>query len=96
MSAENYKVVHRENSNWFFIKLGQGKAAYIKYTRTDDTISVDHTYTPEEFRGRGLARRLMLAVIEYAKRNNLRIIPNCSYAQYFFEKNPEFKYLIAQ
>ena len=51
MNPKDYRVVHREKSRWFFIKLGQGKAAYIKYTRFDDIISVDHTYTPEEFRG---------------------------------------------
>ena len=95
MNTEDYEVVHREKSNWFFIKLEKGKAAYIKYTRSNNTISVDHTYTPEEFRGRGLAKKLMLAVIEYAKKNNLKIIPNCSYAQYFFEKYPEFRELVA-
>ena len=96
MKTKDYKVVHREKSRWFFIKLDQGKAAYIKYTRSDNTISVDHTYTPEEFRGQGLAKKLMLAVVEYAKNNKLKIIPNCSYAQYFFQKNPEFKDLIAE
>ena len=92
--SEGYKVVHREKSNWFFIRLDKGKAAYLKYTRLEKTLSVDHTHTPEEYRGKGLAKRLMLAVINYAKRNNLKIIPNCSYAQYFFEKNPEFRDLM--
>jgi len=96
MNPRDYRVVHREKSRWFFIKLGQGKAAYIKYTRFDDIISVDHTYTPEEFRGQGLAKKLMLAVVEYVKSNKLKIIPNCSYAQYFFQKNPEYKDLIAK
>ena len=95
MSTENYEVVHREKSNWFFIKLGRGKAAYIKYTRIGSAISIDHTYTPEEYRGRGIAKRLMLAVIDYAKQNNLKIIPNCSYAQYFFQKHPEYTDLVA-
>ncbi len=89
------QVKHSKTSKWFFIRLGRGKAAYLKYSIRDNVMSLDSTYTPEEFRGRGLARRLVEEAIKYARENGLKIKPVCSYAVYFFKKYPQYSDVLA-
>jgi hypothetical protein len=79
----------------FYIKLPKGKKAYITYKIIDDKLQLISTYTPEEFRGKGLARRLVDYAVEYAANNNLLIEPICSYAVRYFIKNPDKRGLLA-
>jgi len=70
----------------FHVRLAPGKHSYLKYSIEGGDMKILSTYTPEEFRGRGLAAILMEEAIKYAKENNLRIVPVCSYAKYYLEK----------
>lgn len=59
-----------------------------------DTIVIDHTYTDPKLRGQGIAKALVLKVTDYAKDNNLKIIPLCSYARVVMERDEDLKKLI--
>ncbi|WP_414055363.1 GNAT family N-acetyltransferase [Macrococcus equi] len=59
-----------------------------------DTIAIDHTYTDPKLRGQGIAKALVLKVTEYAKENNLKIVPLCSYARIVMERDEQLKSLI--
>lgn len=88
------KVERRGNE--FFIRLGAGKYAYLKYHLDEGRLYIDSTFVPEEYRGGGLAETLTKAVIEHARQNNLKIVPICSYAQRYFEVHTEHKDLLAE
>jgi hypothetical protein len=78
----------------FVIRLGPGKYAYLEYRVKQDALHIDSTFTPEEYRGRGLARKLTEAAIEYARQKSLKIVPNCGYAKYYFEEHPKYRELL--
>ncbi len=50
---------------------------------------IEHTEVNPEFKGQGMGMKILLAVVDYARENNLRIIPICPYAKKMFEKHPE-------
>ena len=50
----------------------------------DNTIVIDHTFVDDSIRGQGIAAKLMLEVIDYAKSNNKKIKATCSYAVKWF------------
>ncbi len=79
----------------FLIRLAPGKYAYIKYHLEVGTMYIDATFTPKEYRGRGLAAELTKAAIEYARENSLKIVPNCSYVKDYFKKHPEYRDILA-
>ena len=85
----------RRTADKFLIRLGPGKYAYLKYHLEGGTMYIDATFTPKEYRGRGLAAELTKAAIEYARENSLKIVPNCSYAKDYFEKHPEYRDILA-
>ncbi len=58
-------------------------------------IAVDHTYVSPSLRGQGIARKLVMLVVEHAKKEGLLIVPLCSYAQMVLEEDPELSALIA-
>lgn len=57
----------------------------------DDRFVVDEVYTDEKLRGRGLAKKLVEQIAEYARERGAKIIPVCPYAKYVMERNRSFK-----
>jgi len=88
--------VVRRAADKFLIRMAPGKYAYLKYHLKWGAMYIDATFTPNEYRGRGLAAELTKAAIEYARENALKIVPNCSYAAGYFEKHPEYRDLLAK
>lgn len=77
----------KQKPGTLFIRLNPGKYAYLKYTIIDNKMNVSSTFTPIEWRRKGLATLLMKSAIDYAKKNQLQLIPACSYARYYIKKN---------
>lgn len=56
---------------------------------------IEHTLVPREFEGRGIAGRLVAALIEDARAEGFRIEPQCSYVAAQFRRHPEWGDLLA-
>jgi predicted GNAT family acetyltransferase len=57
-------------------------------------LSIDHTWVDPKYRGQQLAQQLISAVVDYARAQQLHILPTCSYAQIIMRRNAEFAALI--
>ena len=77
--------------NRIFMNDENGKTiAEVTFPNLDDnTLIIDHTFVDDSLRGQGIAAKLMLEVIKYAKENNKNIKATCSYALKWFEKNKD-------
>lgn len=60
----------------------------------EKVIDVNRTFVDESQRGKGLAEKLVLAVIEIAKKEELKIVPSCSYVENYFNKHEELASLL--
>ncbi len=87
------KVVHNEDGKRFEIREGD-EVARLDYSVSADSISLVHTEVPEAFRGRGYAGLLARAGLEYAKREGLRVVPECSYVRQYIARHPEYAPLV--
>jgi uncharacterized protein len=72
-----------------------GHLCVAEYEQRDREIVFTHTYVPSELRGRGIAEKLVRTALEYARAENLRVIPQCSYVAVFIRRNREFAELTA-
>ncbi|OCW96176.1 GNAT family N-acetyltransferase [Alishewanella sp. HH-ZS] len=64
--------------------LSEGNAsALLDYQLNGQHIDFCHTYVPPEFRGKGLAEKLVRHALSWAKDNGLQIHASCSYVQRF-------------
>ena len=73
----------------------QGQVALLSYTHEGGRVVFDHTYVPEQFRGKGVAASLAWAALNEAREQHWQIIPQCSYVAAFIERHPEFGTLVA-
>jgi len=86
------EVIHDTINSSFVIKVDKA-SSYVSYNLNEGVIEFYTTYTPPQLRGRGLAEKVVRAALEYAKENNFKVIPSCSYVRVFIERNPEYKFL---
>lgn len=66
------------------------QAGKMTYTWAGDSkFIIDHTEVNAEFNGKGVGKKLVIAAVEYARANNLKIIPLCPFAKSVFDKVEE-------
>ncbi len=88
------KVKHDKENNRFVADIEEHKA-YLSYNIINDKIDFSSTFTPPKFRGMGVARIVVEYAFNYARENNLKVIPSCSYVQAFVERNDNYIDLLA-
>ncbi len=87
--------IHHEESETkgaFYIEVNQERVAEITYSKAGTSkIIIDHTGVSDEHRNEGLGKKLVFHVAEFAKQNNLIILPLCPFAKSVFKRYPELK-----
>jgi uncharacterized protein len=89
LSAET-KPLWNESQQRFEISL-DGKTAVAEYRIDGDRMLFTHTEVPVEFRGSGIAERLVLAGFAHAKAKGLKIVPICSYVSHVLKRHQEYQ-----
>lgn len=82
------QILH--NPGLFFIVLDGGKNAFLRYSMEGDVMVIESTYTPERYRSQGLAAKITREALKYAKEQQLKVRPVCSYAARFFRDHQEY------
>ncbi len=77
----------------YFEAVEDGKeAGKMTYTWAGDSkFIIDHTEVNPDFNGKGVGKKLVMATVDYARTNNLKIIPLCPFAKSVFDKVPEIR-----
>ncbi|GAB4288724.1 MAG: GNAT family N-acetyltransferase [Ignavibacteriaceae bacterium] len=92
----NYEIKH-EPENQRFITVIDGKECLIEYSIPEDgIIDFHHTFVPYQLRGRAIAAELVKTALNYARTNNFKVIPSCSYVNRFIERNKEYSKLVKE
>ncbi|WP_130803869.1 GNAT family N-acetyltransferase [Acinetobacter ihumii] len=52
---------------------------------------IDHTDVADAYRGQGVGRKLLDAVVDFARKNQIKVIPLCPYAKSVFDKDPSIR-----
>lgn len=75
----------------YFEAIEEGiEAGKMTYTWAGDSkFIIDHTEVNPDFNGKGVGKKLVMAAVEYARTNNLKIIPLCPFAKSVFDKVEE-------
>jgi len=84
------EVINDKQGSRFVMDV-EGDEVYLLYAEDKETLDLYSTFTPTSLRGQGLAVKVVIAALEYAKENKLRVIPSCWYVKKFLEKHTEFQ-----
>ncbi len=75
--------------SFFILKEGR-KVAEMTYTMPSPSkLIIDHTEVNDELRGQNAGLQLVKAAVDFARKENLSILPLCPFAASVFKKKPE-------
>ncbi len=74
---------------------GSSAVGRLTWVRRDDVFTAEHTLVPPEIGGRGIAGKLVEALIADAQAHGWKIVPECSYVAAAFQRHPEWADLLA-
>ncbi len=82
-------VIINKQSGRMSIKTMHGEAELL-YRIKGKVMVIYHTFTPIEDRGHGIAAELAKEAFAFAKKNALKVKPDCPYIGDFVEKHKEY------
>lgn len=86
----------KKGENMFFIGEDElNPEAYVSYVVDEDgDFVIDSTQVPDQLSGQGLGSALVRMVVEYAKEEDKRIVPECPFARAVMEREEDSKKMI--
>jgi predicted GNAT family acetyltransferase len=73
----------------FSITENDKKIAGMQISIHSNELTVYHTEVAASHEGKGMAKKLLLAMVDYARKNNLRVIALCPYVFAQFGRHPQ-------
>jgi len=93
-TSPQYDVVLNEEKKRFEL-IEDGHMARVNYVMLSPTsIIYTHTVVPVALKGQGIASYLAKHVLDYARENNLNVIPQCPFVRAYIERHPEYDDLV--
>jgi uncharacterized protein len=72
-----------------------GVTAFVTYRLGNGVITLQHTETPVEARGQGIASQLIKGTLDMVRARGLKVIPNCDFVRAYIAKHPEYRDMVA-
>jgi predicted GNAT family acetyltransferase len=94
LNLDDISVTHDEARQQFSLTI-DGQVALIAYRRRPGLLSLDLTEVPRSIQSQGVAAKLTRAALDFARAENLRVVPACSYAVAFIREHAEYQDLVA-
>jgi predicted GNAT family acetyltransferase len=95
---QTIEIEHSEEAGRgaFFVAREGMTLAEMTYSRAaDDLVIIDHTEVNERLRGLGVARKLLDALVAWARSTKTRVMATCPYAKAQFEKDASIRDVLA-
>jgi predicted GNAT family acetyltransferase len=65
------------------------EAGRMTYSDAGSKMIIDHTEVDPQYQGRGVGKQMVMASADYARKNDKKIVPLCSFARGVFDRVPE-------
>ena len=90
-------VVKNTNENRFELVSGS-QVSKLDYRMGDqgERIALVHTEVPDDLSGQGIGSGLVKYALEYARENELTVLPYCPFVAAYIERHPEYADLVAE
>ncbi len=80
------------NKGFFYIDVNDKHEAMMTFVFAgEDKIIINHTEVNAGNEGKGFGKQMVSMAVEYARENNIKIIPLCPFAKSIFDKVAAFR-----
>ena len=94
LNLDDVAVTHNAESHRFEATV-DGLRSCLRYRRFPDRLVLQHTEVPPPLERQGLAAKLTRPALDFARANQLRVVPLCPFALSFLRRNPEYQDLLS-
>jgi predicted GNAT family acetyltransferase len=89
------KQNYNGKKGFFFIEEDNHILAKMTYVWAGtNRIIIDHTEVDEKLKGKNAGKQMLAKAVEFARQNNLKIMPLCPFAKSVFDKVVEYQNLL--
>ncbi len=87
----------REGGSGAFVMLREGRRVgeLLYAARGPGVVAVNHTEVDDSLRGSGAAKQLVEAVVTWARAENVKLVPRCSYVRAVLARTPDWQDVLA-
>ncbi len=93
-APQNPQARHDAAAHQFTVSV-DGVDANLDYHNEGKVMVITHTTVPSQIGGRGIAGQLVKAAFEHAREQEWQVRPECSYAEVWAKRHPEYLPLLA-
>jgi hypothetical protein len=93
VSKPDLDITHNQAAKRFETTI-DGQTGYISYQDNDDKLVYDHTIVPQQLGGRGVGSALVKYALDYAREQDKKVVPQCSFVASYISKHPEYQDLM--
>lgn len=84
------KIIFEPENNRSVAYLDEEYVGQMTFLRRDHYWDINHTFVVPKYREQEIAKALMKSVMENAKKENMKILPSCSFADKECDENMEY------
>jgi predicted GNAT family acetyltransferase len=88
------EIQHRQDGQRgaFFYAEQDKRLAEMVYVMAGPTkMIIEHTEVDESLKGKGVGMKLLLALVDFVRKEEIKVIPLCPFAKAAFEKRADFQ-----
>lgn len=91
----SFSLIHNQDADQYEYHI-EGHVCYISYEEKDGKLHLNETIVPEELSGRGIAKQLLIDVLEEIRKCGKKAVAECPYIVNFESKNPDYADVFAK
>lgn len=94
-NSSGIRIVNDESRHRFIAETGStDDEAFIEYFRRGGEIVFTHTEVAPRLEGHGLAGKMARFALDFARAENLRVVPLCPFVAAYIRKHQEYQNLV--
>jgi predicted GNAT family acetyltransferase len=82
-------TLNEHHNGAFHLFEGEEQAGEMVVGIANGLLTVYHTEVPDAYAGKGYAKQLLEAMVDYAREHQLKVLPLCAYVHAQFKRHPE-------
>jgi predicted GNAT family acetyltransferase len=83
------KLNERRHGGFYITDKNDGQLGEMVIGISGTNLTVYHTEVSNKAENKGLAKKMFMAMVDYARKNSLKVVPLCSYVLAQFQRHPE-------
>ena len=87
-------IVRNNHSERRFEAKIENSLAFVEYKLEGNQMTLVHTEVPPELGGQGVGSKIVKAVLDFAKGNGLRVLPECPFVKSYIERHENYQEIV--